>query len=95
MMSARYEHTATLLPNGEVLVTGGIDNGGHVLATAELYNPQTDTWSSAGSMAFARNSHTATLLPNGQVLVTGGGFSTSPLSSAELYSPTCPSGKPA
>ena len=65
------QHTATLLPNGQVLVAGGDGITGH-LATAELYDPATGMWTATGSMATARFFHTATLLPNGQVLVAGG-----------------------
>ncbi len=68
--TARCCHTATLLPNGQVLVTGG--EAGNVLTSAELYNPATGKWTATGSMATPRVSHTATLLTNGEVLVTGG-----------------------
>jgi MYXO-CTERM domain-containing protein len=85
MATRRYSHTATLLPSGKVLVTGGYGGGIH-LATAELYDPATNTWSAAGSLATARSGHTATLLPSGKVLVTGGGNSII-LNSAELYDP--------
>ena len=64
-------HTATLLPNGQVLVAGGHGNG-RLLASAELYDPATGTWTATGSLATARGYHTATLLPNGKVLVAGG-----------------------
>ncbi len=87
MANSRADATATLLPNGKVLVAGGYENG-FELAAAALYDPPTNIWSSAGSMASARAFHTATLLPNGQVLVTGGvtdGQGT--LASAELYNP--------
>ena len=58
------------------------------LASAELYDPATGTWSSTGSLNTARSYHTATLLPNGKVLVAGGFASGSVyLSSAELYDP--------
>jgi hypothetical protein len=68
--------TATLLANGQVLVTGGaVDN--EFLRTAELYDPMTATWSSAGSMRDARIDHSATLLRSGLVLVAGGGSRTS------------------
>jgi hypothetical protein len=67
----RVLHTATLLPNGKVLVAGG-DNGGGILSSAELYDPASGTWSVTGSLNTARRSHTATLLPNGKVLVEGG-----------------------
>ena len=64
-------HTATLLPNGKVLVAGG-SNGGGSLSSAELYDPASGSWSTTGSLATARDYHTATLLPNGKVLVAGG-----------------------
>ena len=70
MAAIRYSYTATLLPNGKVLVAGGDD--GSRLASAELYDPVANTWSPAGSLATARSDHTATLLPNGKVLVAGG-----------------------
>src|SRR5690349_15870174 len=64
LAAARYEHTATLLQNGKVLVAGGLGYGGY-LASAELYDPVTGTWMATGSLAAARTDHTATLLPNG------------------------------
>ena len=72
--------TATLLPNGKVLVVGGsgfLASAGlasHLVpaASAELYDPKTRSWSSAGSLRTARWLHTATLLQNGKVLVVGG-----------------------
>jgi WD40 repeat protein len=79
---ARADSTATLLPNGQVLVVGG---GG---TSAELYNPSTGAWTSTGSLHTPRIEHTATLLPNGQVLVAGGLDSNyNYLASAELYTP--------
>ena len=69
--TARREHTATLLPNGKVLVAGGYNNGSY-LASAELYDPASGTWTATGSLNTARFEHTATLLPNGKVLVAGG-----------------------
>ena len=84
--TARYVHTATLLPNGNVLVAGGIGGSTGYLASAELYDPASGTWSATGSLGTARKFHTATLLPNGNVLVAGGiGGSTGYLASAELY----------
>src|SRR6266446_5765616 len=71
MATVRIAHTATLLPNGQVLVAGGNGSIG-TLASAELYDPASGLWRETGSMATARYSHTATLLPNGQVLVAGG-----------------------
>jgi N-acetylneuraminic acid mutarotase len=94
MSTAREAHTATLLPNGEVLVAGGeafINGSPVVFSSAELYNPSTGTWTKAGSMSIAREMHTATLLSNGQVLVAGGyhfdpGMNDS-IASAELFNP--------
>jgi len=85
--TARAGHTATLLPNGQVLVAGG-ENTAAFLASAELYNPSTGQWTITGSMATPRINHQATLLPNGQVLVSGGDNTTGALASAELYNPS-------
>ncbi len=87
---ARWYHTATLLPNGQVLVAGGQAgnprNPGENQTSAELYDPATGMWTPTGSMSIAHSYHTATLLPTGQVLVAGG-YSGSNALSAELYDP--------
>ncbi len=88
LATARSEHTATLLSNGRILVTGGAGGDGQPLASAELYNPANETWSTTGSLATARSEHSATLLSNGKVLVAGGaGGGGKGLASAELYDP--------
>ncbi|MDC0712741.1 kelch repeat-containing protein [Stigmatella sp. ncwal1] len=89
LASARDLHTATLLPNGKVLVAGGSTNvnATATLATAEVYDPASGTWSTTASLATARNHHTATLLPHGKVLVAGGSTGSSSLASAEVYDP--------
>jgi hypothetical protein len=84
MSTARDYHTAILLPNGKVLVAGGNSVGGY-LASAELYNPKTGSWSLTGSMSTPRYLHTFTLLSNGKVLAAGGSDGNSALASAELY----------
>jgi hypothetical protein len=85
MMTARVEHTATLLASGKVLVVGGSRFGG----PAELYDPETGIWALTDSNITARAIHTATLLSSGEVLVAGGLTLSrdSALSSAELYEP--------
>ncbi len=85
--TARYFHTATLLPNGKVLIAGGIGASGLPLQSAELYDPATNSWTVAGMMTTSRALHTATLLPNGKVLLAGGfgGSSIVALNSTELY----------
>ncbi len=90
LLTGREQHTATLLQNGMVLVSGGADRTAIPLATAELYNPKTNHWSPAGTMATARVGHTATLLRDGRVLVVGGLSSyhdAATLPTAELYDP--------
>ena len=92
MSTARYAHTATRLPDGRVLVAGGISgdgaSGDHAVASAEIYDPALRTWSSTDPMSTARGHATATLLPDGRVLVTGGhDRDYIGLASAEIYDP--------
>ena len=93
LATPRYQHTATLLPNGKVLVAGGSGNpyGVGVPESTELYDSASGTWTETGSLANGRAYHTATLLGNGKVLVAGGfgsvGSTNSDLASAELYDP--------
>jgi hypothetical protein len=90
MKAARAAHTATLLADGTVLVTGGFDQS-RVLPSAEVYNPDSKTWSVVADMAMPRVNHTATRLPDGTVLVAGGiteKVVPAPITaSAELYDP--------
>jgi hypothetical protein len=87
LAAARSGHTATLLPDGRVIVAGGYD--GEYLASMEGLDPSSDRWRSAGTLTEGRSGHTATVLPNGKILFIGGvGRGWSFLRSAELYDPT-------
>jgi Galactose oxidase, central domain len=79
LTTTRLYHTATLLPDGKVLIVGGLASESHYLATAELYDPHTGTFTRPGDLAAAR-APTATLLPDGRVLIAD--------RSAELYNPS-------
>lgn len=86
MATRRDGQTATLLPNGRVVLAGGWGRGG-VLASAELFDPATGTFTPTGSMTGPRGGATATLLADGRVLVAGGEDDQRPLATAELYDP--------
>src|SRR5438105_3534986 len=92
----RQQHTARLLTNGKVLITGGsaVVAGFPVWSSTELYDPTTGTFSPAANMNVPRSGHTATLLPDGRVLIAGGStafgsgaWGDTAQSSAELYDP--------
>jgi len=91
MGQARAGHTATVLPSGKVLVTGGtpaaIDVSSEIYATSELYDPTTKSFSPTGSMAKARRGHTATLLTSGKVVIVGGVAGNTGSTAAEVYDP--------
>lgn len=88
MSTARAAHTATLLPNGKVLITGGMERNGGFFATAELYDPDTGNFTPTGSMTTKRVGSKAVLLRTGKVLIIGGSnHEDGSLASAELYDP--------
>ena len=98
LSDGRYLHTATLLANGKVLVSGGLSTGlqGAVaLASAEIFDPGTRHWSLTGPMAIPRAMHTASLLPDGRVLVVGGFDGGDYQATAEFYDPASGSWSPA
>jgi N-acetylneuraminic acid mutarotase len=92
MITPRYYHTATLLPNGKVLVAGGAyyDSSKAIVpinnTNVEIYDPATGKWTPAKSLTKPRYGHRATLLPNGKVLVSGG-YNNGPANTSELYDP--------
>jgi Galactose oxidase, central domain len=91
MTAFRGGHTATLLTTGKVLVAGGADQDptGTGLASAELYDPSTGTFTQTGNMAVGRFLHTATPLQTGKVLIVGGALTSTsdPVATAEIYDP--------
>jgi hypothetical protein len=85
---ARFDHTATLLENGKVLVTGGCSSTTCAdTVISELYDPSSNSWSTTGSLSTGRANHTAVRLNSGKVLVIGGSAG-SVTASCELYDPT-------
>lgn len=96
MVQARRQHTATLLTDGRVLVTGGYFGNICITASTELFDPATELFSRTGFMLSERVGHTATLLASGEVLMAGGSNGCAPDAAddppwdplvAELYEP--------
>ena len=81
MNVARQLDTATLLPDGRVLVAGG-----YFMSSAEIFDPVATSWSMTGPLTTNRYQSTATLLPNGKVLIAGGSNYRN-LPNAELFDP--------
>lgn len=106
MATPRWGHSATLLANGKVLVAGGCCGpmqssssypAGYYtsLTSAELYDPASGTWSSAGTLTTARYAHSATALNDGTVLIAGGVYyQTGVVASAETYDPATGTWRP-
>lgn len=92
MNGARWLEVLAVLPEGKVLAIGGDDASGNALATCEVYDVATETWTAVAPMSTPRERHTATVLGDGRVVVIGGntttifnyGFQTA---SVEIYDP--------
>ncbi|HXG34920.1 MAG TPA: kelch repeat-containing protein [Bryobacteraceae bacterium] len=87
MSVARTGACAVLLKDGRVLVTGGSDSSGNLLATAEFLSPATGAFSAAPPMFQARTRHACALLPDGRVLVAGGAISGGAINATEIFDP--------
>lgn len=89
MLEPRSGHTATLLPDGKVLIAGGMRRNQDFYKSAELYDPATGRFQRTGEMSIGRVGLVAALLRSGKVLIAGGWISShSTTDSAELYDPT-------
>ena len=86
-------HTASLLPDGRVLVAGGYPGGGPSpppLAVAEIFDPESATWSRAADLQVRRWGHSAVVMADGRVLIAGGNgssFGYLDLGSVEAFDP--------
>ncbi len=92
MQTGVYQHTATLLSDGTLMIAGGANAGYTITDGVMLYTPGSNTWSQLAPMNNPRAQHTATLLPSGQVLVAGGegGILTSgtDVAASEIFTPS-------
>src|SRR5438132_9027169 len=86
----RTAHAATALTDGRILITGGRDSAGNIVAVSEIFDPATETSIAGATLTTPRVDHTATLLPNGRVLVAGGTGASGSLTSAEIFDPANP-----
>ncbi len=94
MSTPRFEHTATLLDDGRILIAGGqgppISGSSAALASTEIYDPAVDSFRNSNDMSDARFNHTAVKLPDRTVLVVGGAGGTNgdtSLATAEVFNP--------
>jgi Galactose oxidase, central domain/Kelch motif len=87
MLEPRSGHTATLLPDGRVLIAGGMRRNHDFYRSAEIYDARSGKFSKTGEMTQARVGHVAVLLRNGEVLIAGGWIGGGCTDSAEIYHP--------
>ena len=87
--ATRYDHTATRLNDGRVLIAGGYGTSSAPLASAVVYNPGTNSFTPVSNMTSARANHTATLATNGKVILMGGwpGVESSPSVAVDIFDP--------
>ena len=90
LATPRIGHAATALSDGRILITGGRDAAGNLVAASEIFDPETQTSSASATLNTARVDHTATVLFDGRVLVAGGSNDSGPLTSAEIFDPANP-----
>src|SRR5262245_26031526 len=90
LATPRTGHTATALSDGRILITGGHDADGHLVAASEIFDPETQTSSASAALNTARVDDSATVVADGRVLVAGGTGDRGELSSAEVLGPAHP-----
>src|SRR5437764_9728128 len=86
----RTGHVATALSDGRVLITGGRDHDGNLVAVSEIFDPESQTSTGSATLTTARVDHTVTRLADGRILVAGGTGDSGALSSAEIFDPANP-----
>src|SRR5436305_8501887 len=84
----RTAHAATALTDGRILITGGRDSAGNIVAVSEIFDPATETPTAGETLPTPRVDHTATLLPDGRVLVAGRNDGNGAVNSAEIFDGT-------
>src|SRR5437899_8153593 len=84
----RTAHAATALTDGRILITGGRDSAGNIVAGSEIFDPATESSTAGATLTTPRVDHTATLLADGRVLVAGGNDGNGPVNSAEIFDGT-------
>jgi hypothetical protein len=94
LRTARAAHSATMLPSGQVLVVGGMADGGGSIASVEMFDPARNAVQEIGSLAERRAGHSATLLGDGRVLIAGG-YNGEYLESLEVFDPSLKRFRPA